>query len=76
LKQLATLEYSTTEGGAMRIAVPERSGHDDLAMALALAVVPLMADDAGWFGGALAPPRPIPRVPLSEREINLMEIPW
>jgi len=50
LKQLAALEYEATESGGLRIAVPERAGHDDLAMSLALAVSPLMA-------GELAPGR-------------------
>lgn len=42
LKQLGALEYAMTESGAMRIAVPDRVGHDDLAMSLCLAVLPLM----------------------------------
>lgn len=42
LRQLTALEFSMTEGGLLRIAVPERSGHDDVAMSLALAVLPLM----------------------------------
>ncbi|HET9779541.1 MAG TPA: hypothetical protein VFP81_09690 [Propionibacteriaceae bacterium] len=42
LRQLSALEFSITEAGTMRIAVPERAGHDDVAMSLALAVLPLM----------------------------------
>ena len=38
LRQLSSLEYETTESGMVRIAVPTRLGHDDLAIALALAV--------------------------------------
>lgn len=38
LRQLAALEFETAESGLTRIAVPERAGHDDLAMALAQAV--------------------------------------
>lgn len=34
LKQLHALEYETLQSGQTRIAVPERLGHDDLAMAL------------------------------------------
>jgi hypothetical protein len=45
LRQLAALEFSMTEAGLLRIAVPERSGHDDMAMSLALAVLPLMAGE-------------------------------
>lgn len=37
LRQLAALEFETTEAGTVRIAVPERAGHDDLVMALCLA---------------------------------------
>lgn len=37
LRQLHALEFEVTETGAVRIAVPERAGHDDLAMSLALA---------------------------------------
>jgi hypothetical protein len=38
LKQLAALQYEQTEGGLLKIAVPEAGGgHDDLAMALCLA---------------------------------------
>lgn len=43
LRQLAALEFAMTESGAMRISVPERAGHDDVAMSLALAVEPLMS---------------------------------
>jgi phage FluMu gp28-like protein len=45
LKQLAALEYEMTESGVLRIAVPERAGHDDLAMSLALAVLSLMVGE-------------------------------
>jgi len=38
LKQLRALEFQNTESGLTKIAVPERSGHDDLAMALMQAV--------------------------------------
>jgi hypothetical protein len=38
LKQLAALEYTITESGSLRLSVPDRVGHDDLAMACALAV--------------------------------------
>lgn len=34
LKQLRALEWEQLQGGMVRIAVPERAGHDDLAMAL------------------------------------------
>lgn len=46
LKQLAALEFEATETGAYRIAVPERAGHDDLVMSLALASLPLFGRDA------------------------------
>lgn len=38
LKELRALEFSTTDAGNMRISVPERSGHDDVVMALMQAV--------------------------------------
>jgi Terminase large subunit, T4likevirus-type, N-terminal len=38
LKQLRALEFEQLQGGSMRISVPERAGHDDLAMALGQAV--------------------------------------
>jgi hypothetical protein len=38
LRQLAAMEFSTTDTGATRIQVPERSGHDDVADALMQAV--------------------------------------
>jgi hypothetical protein len=38
LRQLAGLEFEITDAGNTKISVPERVGHDDLAMALAQAV--------------------------------------
>jgi len=38
LAQLAGLEFEERDSGTVRIAVPERAGHDDIAMALQLAV--------------------------------------
>jgi hypothetical protein len=38
LGQLSALEFEERESGSMRIAVPERRGHDDLCMAMMLAV--------------------------------------
>jgi len=37
LRQLSNLAFETLDSGSVRIAVPERLGHDDLAMSLALA---------------------------------------
>jgi hypothetical protein len=45
LKQLAALEYEQLESGLLRISVPEARGHDDLAMSLCLAVLPLMSGE-------------------------------
>jgi hypothetical protein len=39
LKELRALEFEQLAGGSMRIAVPERAGHDDLAMALVQAIL-------------------------------------
>ena len=43
LRQLAALEYAITESGALRVSVPDRVGHDDLAMGACLAVAALRA---------------------------------
>jgi hypothetical protein len=45
LRQLAALEFETLESGLVRIAVPDRAGHDDLAMALCLAATQLAASE-------------------------------
>ncbi|MDO3397000.1 terminase family protein [Nocardioides sp. SOB44] len=45
LQQLRALEFETTDSGVMRIAVPDRIGHDDVAMAFAMALQPLMAGE-------------------------------
>jgi hypothetical protein len=45
LKQLSSLEYEITDSGLMRISVPENRGHDDLAMAAMLSVLPLMSGE-------------------------------
>lgn len=51
LKQLRGLEFAQTESGLTKIAVPERSGHDDLAMALLQAVSCLQTDPPRWSSG-------------------------
>lgn len=45
LQQLRGLEFEVTDAGSMRIAVPDRVGHDDVAMAFAFALLPLMAGE-------------------------------
>lgn len=55
LKQLAGLEFETTETGLTRIAVPDRVGHDDVVMAFAMAVLQLQGSEllpvpVGVFG--------------------------
>jgi hypothetical protein len=37
VRQVSALECGTTDTGVVRIAVPERSGHDEVCMALCLA---------------------------------------
>jgi hypothetical protein len=59
LQQLSALEFTERDSGTIRIAVPERAGHDDLVMALCLA--------AGFI--PLRPPVPasmacVPRGPV------------
>ncbi|WP_218030279.1 terminase large subunit domain-containing protein [Pseudonocardia hydrocarbonoxydans] len=61
LKQLRALEFEQLAAGGVRIAVPERAGHDDLALAAMQAVSCVEtrrlrdAEEAGAFG-----PRPDP----------------
>jgi hypothetical protein len=45
LRQLSALEYEQLESGLLRISVPERAGHDDVAMSFMLAALPLMAGE-------------------------------
>jgi hypothetical protein len=45
LKQLRGLQFEQMPAGSVRIGVPERLGHDDLAMSLALAVTSVMGHD-------------------------------
>lgn len=45
LKQLRSLEFEQLPSGGLRIAVPERSGHDDVAMSLCLALHGALAAD-------------------------------
>ena len=49
LRQLRGLEFEQLAGGGVRIAVPERVGHDDVAMSLCLAL-------HGASGADMAPP--------------------
>lgn len=42
LRQLSALEFTQTETGLTKISVPERAGHDDVAMSFALALKPLI----------------------------------
>ncbi|MFF0243964.1 terminase large subunit domain-containing protein [Streptosporangium sandarakinum] len=51
LKQLRSLEFEQTPGGSVKISVPERAGHDDVAMALMQAVSCL----SPWGMGLPAP---------------------
>jgi hypothetical protein len=48
LRQLAALEFETTETGTVKISVPERAGHDDFAMALALAATGISSPARPW----------------------------
>ena len=72
LKQLHSLEYEVRESGTTRIAVPERLGHDDLAMAL------LQAMSATQDWRSYRPDRPRPNTsPVLEtgRGIRIHESP-
>lgn len=52
LKQLHALEFEQLTGGQMRIAVPDRAGHDDLAMALmqAISTINPYKPWGDWYG--------------------------
>lgn len=60
LKQLRGLEFEQLPGGSLRIAVPDRVGHDDVAMSFMQAVSSIRLDgavrDQGGFGEAQSPP--------------------
>lgn len=45
LKQLRALEFEALPSGGLRIAVPDRSGHDDVAMSLCLALHGALGED-------------------------------
>lgn len=62
LRQLNALTFETTEAGSTRISVPEREGHDDLAMAAYLAASALRVgrsraarSDSGVVAGSRIP---------------------
>lgn len=62
LRQLNALTFETTDAGSTRISVPEREGHDDLAMAAYLAASALRVErsrsarsDAGVVAGSKIP---------------------
>lgn len=59
LKQLRNLQFEALPSGGVRISVPERAGHDDLAMALALGVTAI-------YGNDLAPAPPTTVVEMTE----------
>lgn len=48
-KQLNNLEFSTSDSGHLRIAVPERLGHDDLAMSLAQCMAAVKTRPRQWW---------------------------
>lgn len=81
LRELRALEFEQTESGLMRIAVPERAGHDDLAMALMQAVSCVSTfllgnpADSDWSAGPIPDPVltgagvPFPRHPFPDRDL-------
>lgn len=69
LGQLSALEFEERESGSVRIEVPQRAGHDDLCMALQLAVS--VGDVASQPAGALqlhVPTGDVPKPRLFRRE--------
>ena len=49
LRQLRNLSFERLPAGGVRISVPERAGHDDLAMALCLAASAVLDSDLPRF---------------------------
>lgn len=68
LKQLRALRFEQLVGGGVRISVPDSVGHDDLAMALCMAV--LVTPDAGMVAGPEWDERAVdePLAPWASRE--------
>lgn len=60
LKQLRGLEFEQLPGGSMRIAVPDRAGHDDVAMSFMQAVssvrMAAAVRQSEYFGHPMQPP--------------------
>lgn len=48
LRQWSSLEFEAMDSGSVRIAVPERAGHDDLAMGLMLALGQQVEEAQAW----------------------------
>lgn len=59
LKQLRALQFEQMQGGSIRIEVPERQGHDDLAMALMQAVSVVRPDTFRPWREAISTPGPV-----------------
>lgn len=49
LRQLNNLEFTTSDSGHLKIAVPERLGHDDLAMSLAQCMAGVKTRPRHWW---------------------------
>ena len=82
LKQLRGLEFEQLPGGGMRIAVPERYGHDDVAMSFMQAVSSIRVDRVNRFDTPFGESQMVPgdtewvttangvRVPLNPRPVS------
>lgn len=69
LRQLRGLEFEQLAGGGVRIAVPDRVGHDDVAMSLCLALWGAMGSDL--------PPEPEQRLVSAEDVLGeSLELDW
>jgi len=69
IAQLSALEYEERDSGTLRIAVPERQGHDDLAMALMLAVSEAdVASVPSAVTFELPPTEPLRTAPIDRRQ--------
>jgi len=76
IKQLRSMEFTAMEGGSVRIAVPERQGHDDIAVAFMQAVSCIRPCSRGYdeiperFGVAHTTNGAGVKVPLQARPVE------
>ena len=75
LKQLRGLEFEQLPGGSLRIAVPDRAGHDDVAMSFMQAVSSIRLDGAVRDGGGFGESQLVPEGTELVETINGLKVP-